>query len=226
MNIEIIVTNLLESNLAEKFGANRLELIHSFEHGGLSPNLEITKAVCDTVNIPVNVMLRPQSNLTFVYSKSDTMVLLRELEYIRDHTRANGIVFGALDQNGKIDLNILNLIIRNKGQLKLTFHRAIDVSKNILESYAQLLKIPEVDWVLTSGGFDTAVNGINVIKQMQKLRGGNSNATIIAGSGITPVNARNIIKHTNVSEIHLGTGVRNNNELSQDKFNELILALK
>ncbi len=226
MIVEIIVTNQLEAVTAETFGANRLELIHSFEHGGLSPALELTKTVCDAVNIPINVMLRPHNNLSFNYSKADTVILLQELEYIRDHTHANGIVFGALDINGNIDTALLTLIIANKGHLTLTFHRAIDASTNIIDSYRLLLDTAEVDWVLTSGGKNTALHGLDVIKEMQYLHRDHANATIIAGSGVTPENVLSIIKQTVVSEIHLGTGVRTGGILMQAKFEELHKQLK
>ena len=43
MKIEIIVTNVEEAILAEQYGADRLELIHAFNLGGLSPALDLSK---------------------------------------------------------------------------------------------------------------------------------------------------------------------------------------
>ena len=225
MIIEIIVTSVEDAITATKLGAHRLELIDSFEHGGLSPKLELTKFVCEQVNIPVNVMLRSNPCMDFNYNSHDIKIMLNELEYIRDFTKANGIVFGALDNNGKIDVTLLKLIITNKGHLKLTFHRAIDISNNIIRNYERLLDFKEIDLVLTSGGMETALEGAINIRKMIELSMNCEHAKILAGSGITPNNATEIIKQTSVTEIHLGTGVRINNILSAGKFKQLLLRL-
>ena len=222
MIIEIIVTSASEAKLAEEYGAHRLELIHAFEHGGLSPDLSITQEVCDIVHVPVNVMLRCSPHVGFIYTSTELDLTLRELEFIWDFTKANGIVFGALDKNGTIDINALKLIIANKGHLKLTLHRAIDVSTDIISSYHLLLDTQAVDWVLTSGGADTAMNGVNMIKQMISIGQNSANARIIAGSGITPDNAKLIENSTGVTELHIGTGVRSDGRLNKVKFDELL----
>ena len=226
MIIEIIVTTLDEAVLAEKYGANRLELIDSLVHGGLSPDLKLTRLVCEAVTIPVNIMLRPHGK-SFVYSKSDIRQIMSELDYIRDNTKANGVVFGALDHNGHIDTHLLEQIIANLGHLQLTFHRAIDASSDVIAAYKTLLKYPEVALVLTSGGTKTALDGIETIKQMVEIRqqSGKSYATILAGSGITPDNAKFIIRATQVEQIHLGQGIRENEVLTKTKFDHLIVAI-
>ena len=221
MITEIIVTNSEEAKLAQSFGSNRLELINSVAFGGLSPVLNITKEVCESVDIPVNIMLRNNSSEKFIYSKYDMDNMLQELEFIRLYTKANGIVFGALDRFGNIDMTALEIVIANKGHLKLTFHRAIDVATNIMSSYKQLLAIPQVDWVLTSGGAKIAIEGIDNIHKMVTMSQNHTNAQIIAASGITLENAPTIIKETGVQEIHIGTGVRLNNTLNQNLLKKL-----
>lgn len=230
MQIEIIVINKEEAILAEKCGATRVELIHAFELGGLSPKLKITKEVCDTVTIPVNIMLRPHDNSNgngnnFVYNTEQINTILAELKYIRDNTNANGIVFGALDENHNLDVRLLECIIQNKGHLQLTFHRAIDVSCDIITTYQQLLTYPEVDLVLTSGGRKTALEGIHTIKRMVQIHYKNrhNNAQIMAGSGINLYNIQQVMQQTNVNHVHLGTGVRTtpDNALSEQKLQQL-----
>lgn len=221
MFIEIIATNQDEAIFAEKCGANRIELIHDFDLGGLSPKLELSKTVCNTVNIPVNIMLRPHG-YNFIYSANDIKQIMKELEYLRDNTKANAVVFGALTNNGKINKKLLKLVLQNKGNLGFTFHRAIDTTTDILASYQELLQFPEIDLVLTSGGKNTAIEGRDIIKKMVKLNEKYNHCKILAGSGLNPQNVKELVKYTNVEQIHLGTGVRINNELSQIKFNELL----
>lgn len=221
--LEVIVTSKEEAILAQKYGANRLELIHAFEHGGLSPRVELTKNVCESVTIPVNVMLRSQASVDFDYTQADISQMQKELDFIRDNTKANGVVFGALDRNLNIHVKYLEQILANLGHLRFTFHRAIDVTRNILENYIILLDYTKVDHVLTSGGADVALNGVDNISQMVQLRyiKAKSNAVVLAGSGITPQNAKEIITKTKVTELHFGSGVRVNGILNPTAFTTL-----
>ena len=57
------------------------------------------------------------------------------------------------------------------------------------------------DRVLTSGGAESAFEGRNTIARMVKMSS-NSGTSIMAGAGITPENARQIIAETSVPEIH------------------------
>lgn len=221
MIVEVIVTSLSEAILAEKYGANRLELIASFTDGGLSPNLELSREVSATVKVPVNVMLRPHGK-NFIYDKTDEIKIINELIFLRDQTMVNGIVFGALYPDRSLNLDLLKKVIELKQHLSLTFHRAIDVSNNPIKAYQELLQFKEVELVLTSGGMDSALNGIENIQQMLKLNPKQEHAKIIAGSGITPDNANTLIKQTLVTQIHLGHGIRTNSSLSSHKFLKLM----
>lgn len=222
MTIEIIVTSIEEARKAQEYGASRLELIHSFELGGLSPSLQLSQAVCDAVNIPVNIMVRPHGR-SFCYNNTEISQIISEIEFLRDNTRANGIVFGALNLDFHIDTKLLEAVIAAKKHLSLTFHRAIDEAYNTLDAYKTLLKYKEIDLVLTSGGFGTAIEGNQIIKQMVELN--SQTCQILAGSGVTPENAKRLIESTGVTQIHLGSGVRENNILSKTKFLKLLAEL-
>ena len=225
MLVEVIVTNVEEAVLAEKYGANRLELINAFELGGLSPTLELSQAVCAAVKIPVNVMLRPHGN-GFIYNESDINQLIAELYYLKNKTKTNAIVFGALTTDGDIDIGLLQDVISHKGHLKLVFNRAIDATANILKSFERLLNYEEIDTILTSGGMVTAIEGINVIHHMVKLARTFNFCKIMAGSGITPQNAKEIITATGVKQIHLGSGLRTHGILDKNKFDQLLSSIK
>lgn len=224
MQVEVIVTSIKEAILAEQYGANRLELIHAFELGGLSPALELSKQVCNSVKIPVNIMLRPHGN-SYIYNKNDTQQIMTELNYLKSKTKANAIVFGALTNNKAIDIKLLQDIINYKGSLKLVFHRAIDETADIIKSYKQLLNYEEIDTILTSGGKTTAKEGVNIINQMVELGNKFSFCKIMAGSSITPENAKDIITVTRVRQIHIGNGIRTNGVLDKNKFDQLLAAI-
>lgn len=217
MLIEIIATNLEEAICAERYGADRLELIHDFELGGLSPQLELAREVCTAVKIPVNVMVRPHGE-SFIYTSQDMNKILHEIDYLLSNTKVSSIVFGSLTEDNVINLKQLESVIKlleNTG-VGLTFHRAIDVSRNIVAAYQELQNYaPHLTRVLSSGGKDSAIDGSAQLAIMQQDSRG---VILLAGAGITPDNAADLVRATKVSEIHLGTGVRTNGKLDQSKF--------
>ncbi len=222
MLVEVIVTNVEEAIAAEKYGANRLELIHAFDLGGLSPQLELSKQICSAVSIPVNVMVRPHGQ-SFIYDIKDMQTILLEIDYLITHTNVNDIVFGSLNEKKEVAFGQLEMIIKHieKTNHGITFHRAIDVSKDVYTAFKELHNYKEfVKRVLTSGGEDTAVAGATTICQLQHFAAADG-ITVLAGSGIKPENARDLISKTSVKEIHLGTGLRTNSKLDQAKFVEL-----
>ncbi|MGB4984382.1 MAG: copper homeostasis protein CutC, partial [Erysipelotrichaceae bacterium] len=127
MNLEIIVATVKDAISAQKLGATRLELCGALEEGGLTPSYGAIDAITSIVDIPVNVMLKTRSDYHF--DDDDMAVILKDLEMIK-RSNANGVVFGALTKDNRVDFDKLNLIIENKGHLKITHNRAIDRSVN------------------------------------------------------------------------------------------------
>lgn len=220
LQIEIIVKNADEAKLAEQYSADVLELIHDFSEGGLSPTRPIAKIVCEAAGIPVYVMVRPHGK-SFIYNEQDKQFILDEITYLRNETNAFGIVFGALMPDGHIDTDLLESVIATKGHLALTFHRAIDSSRDPIESYKTLLNYPAIDRVLTSGGKDTAAEGAEILQQFVTLNNNRGYATVLAGSGINLDNALALIKQTSVTAIHIGTGVREAGLLDKAQLKKL-----
>ena len=218
MLLEIIATTLSEAIDIEKYGADRIELVTGVSDGGLTPSIALAKEVCESVSIPVYVMLRPHSK-SFVYDESDKKVILEDLKALRN-TKAEGIVFGALNKDGSIDTDLLKEVILNKGDLKLVFHRAIDRSNNVLEN-TKLLCEYDIVRILTSGGEDNAILGTDVINQMTDITS-EFGITILAGAGLTPHNIKDFIETSNVSEVHMGSGVKFKGSNLEDISEELV----
>lgn len=223
MLIEVIATNLEEALLAEKFGADRIELIHAFTDGGLSPALELSREVCDALAIPVSVMVRPHAK-SFVYSPQDMLEINREIDFLVNNTQASAVVFGSLNVANRIDYTQLESILHllESTVLGLTFHRAIDVAYNVEEAFLELQNYTEtaLQRVLSSGGKATAQLGYEHLAAMQDMIRPNG-VKLLAGSGINPNNAADLIAKTKVKEIHLGTGLRINNKLEESLFQSL-----
>lgn len=222
MLIEIIATNINEAIQIEKFGGGRVELIDSFSDGGLSPNLKLSKAVADAVSIPVNVMVRPHAR-NFCYDHNDWRIIESEIDYLLSNTKINGVVFGVLDDKGKIDTKGLERMIRLvDGKGEITFHRAIDESIDPVLAFKELQNYGRaISNVLSSGGMPTAIEGRFNLRKMQDIKLADG-AKLLPGSGVNPSNALDLVSYLNVEQLHIGTGVRKDNLLHEVLFRSLL----
>jgi len=223
--LEIIAVTLKDAIDIEQYGGDRIELVTGIEVGGLTPSIGLIEKVCNTVDIPVNVMVRPHAK-SFVYDKYDEEVILRDIEEIKK-TKAYGIVFGALTCEGEIDEALLKKVIHAKEHLSLTFHRAIDESNDVMKSLKTLLKY-DIDRILTSGGKPKVTDAVDVIKEM--IEESKNKIIILPGSGLYLDNVDRFIQDAKPMEIHMGSGVKynkNNNEnISKEAIREVQTYLK
>ncbi|WP_290777511.1 copper homeostasis protein CutC [Exiguobacterium sp. UBA5002] len=214
--LEIIASTVEEAVAAEQAGADRIELVSALSEGGLTPSYGLIRQVVSTVEIPVHVLVRPHSK-SLVYSKSDEETIITDIDLIRE-LGAAGIVVGSLTADGRVDEGFLGRIIKHKGELSLTFHRAIDSSRDILEAAEVLADFPEVDRILTSGGQATALEGKETIA---RLIADYPDLIILPGSGITLENAETLLEATKASELHVGSAVLQDGIIQKERVEAL-----
>lgn len=214
--LEIIASTVEEAVAAEQAGADRIELVSALSEGGLTPSYGLIRQVVSTVEIPVHVLVRPHSK-SFVYSKSDEETIITDIDLIRE-LGAAGIVVGSLTADGRVDEGFLGRIIKHKGELSLTFHRAIDSSRDILEAAEVLADFPEVDRILTSGGQATALEGKETIARLIEDY---PDLIILPGSGITLENAEALLEATKASELHVGSAVLQDGAIQKERVEAL-----
>ncbi|NQX83412.1 MAG: hypothetical protein HRS50_01700, partial [Mycoplasmataceae bacterium] len=133
IKLEIIAWTIEDAKKIEQAGADRIELVVDLFRGGLTPPLDLVKKVVSSVSIPVRVMIR-DTDESFIYN---TKTMDNHIKYIKNLKDINpeGIVFGSLlkNKNEKLRINYKDLkrVIRSKGDMKLTFHRAFDELEEI-----------------------------------------------------------------------------------------------
>src|SRR5215510_9990539 len=119
--LEVIVCTVADAIEAEKGGADRLEVISHFERGGLTPAMELVRAIQSAVRLPLRVMLR-ESDGYQVASVGEVERLCstaRELAALR----VDGVVLGFL-HDGKIDIELTRRILESATTLNATSHHA------------------------------------------------------------------------------------------------------
>lgn len=195
---EACVETLEEALAAQNNGAHRIELCSDLAADGLTPSEELTVACIQNLQIPVMAMVRPRGG-NFVYSEAEIQQMESEIEFLKQSGVA-GVVFGLLTEDGNIDIENTHRLAKLAAPIDVTFHKAIDYSIDVLQSFQQLNRISGITRVLTSGGKDTAWNGRDILRQMQEMPG--RKIKIIAAGKVLPENRGQIAEYAGVSELH------------------------
>lgn len=121
---------------------------------------------------------------------------------------ADGVVLGVLRTDGRVDVERTRALVELAQPLSVTFHRAFDISANLLEAFEDVCATG-ADRLLTSGGKQECLQGIHTVAQL--VRAADGRIKIMAGGRIGIDNAARIIEGTGVTEIHvsLATPVKN-----------------
>ena len=208
MFIEIIATTLDQALQAEKFGADRIELVTAMLETGLTPSLGLIKQVKEKVKIPMVVMIRPHSK-SFVYSENDLETMVNDIKII-EPLGVDSFVLGVLDENNNIDEKSLKYLLSNIKNTPVAFHKAFDEVSDYKKSIDLLKKYPQIDRILTTFGSKDLKKDITKIKEhLEYAKSVNMN--ILLGGGINIENVKSLVSDLHVRQIHIGSAARINN---------------
>ncbi|MBK6283739.1 MAG: copper homeostasis protein CutC [Draconibacterium sp.] len=195
---EACVETFDEAVLAEKRGANRIELCSDLANDGLTPAFELMNKTISNLKIPVMVMIRPRAG-NFIYSEKEIGEMKSEIDMAKK-AGAAGIVLGLLTSENKIDVKNTKILAEYASPLPVTFHKAIDEMKNPVDGVIELLKIENIKRILTSGGLPTAFEGQSTIREMIKVAG--DKIIILVAGKVLDSNVDEIRKITGAKEFH------------------------
>lgn len=206
MILEVCCANIPSVRAAVQAGTDRVELCRDLEHDGLTPTAYTIRqavAICRPASVKVHVLIRPRQG-SFVYTPVEYRQTLADIRTAIRHG-ADGIVIGALTDQGDIDLDQTAGMIAYVRQCSsdrpvgITFHRAFDVCRDPFTALEQIIHLG-CDRILTSGQQPTAQAGIPLLRQLVQTAAGR--ITILCGSGVNTQNARHILLQTRATEIH------------------------
>ena len=175
----------------------RVEMCSNLKADGLTPLPEAVEEI-RLLGFEVVAMVRPRPG-DFCYSKD-------EFESMKQSTSdlvtagAHGIVLGLLDRSQRVPVSELRELVESCSGLPVTFHRAFDRSANMQEDLERIIEAG-CQRLLTSGGASTAWLGRKALAQLVKQA--DSKLEIIAGGGVRPGHAAELISETSVPWIHL-----------------------
>ena len=182
---------------AARAGARRVELCASLTEGGISPNPGTVQRARDLTDTEIMVMVRPRGG-DFLYTPREVESMLADIDFYRS-VGVDGVVFGTLQPDGHIDRSLTQQLAKAAASLKVTFHRAFDMTVDPLQALDVLIELG-IDRVLTSGQAATAPEGAALITQLHTRAAGRIG--ILPGGGLRPENVRAFLDQTGVSEFH------------------------
>ncbi len=198
-----ICANSIESALnAQNAGADRVELCMELSVGGLTPSKGMIQMASELLEIPLYVLIRPRAG-DFHYSIMELEIMKEDIAYCAEMGCA-GVVFGALTQDRKIDEAKTMLLMQEANYLDVTFHKAFDAVQNHFEAL-DTLKEMGFQRVLTSGGAENAVMGIDVLGEL--IEESDEEIIVMPGGGIRPDNIE-LLKGIGAAEYHSSAMIR------------------
>jgi copper homeostasis protein len=108
------------------------------------------------------------------------------------------VVIGFLSEDGRVEEELTRRMVKLATPMEVTFHRAFDEARQDPLEALQVIADCGCHRLLTSGQAPTALEGAGVIRRLV----GATKVKILAGSGVTPENVKELIEKTGVEEVH------------------------
>lgn len=195
--LEVIAFNIESCKAAQEAGANRIELCASPFEGGTTPSYSFIEAARKVLHIDLFVMIRPRGG-DFLYTEEDFDIMKNDIAICKQ-LGVDGIVFGILTTEGKVDKQKCRTLVESAYPMHCTFHRAFDRVADPRESMEDLIDIG-FERILTSGLHPKAMEGADTIASLIKQSG--SRIIIMPGSGINSENILELAEVTGAHEFH------------------------
>ena len=215
--IEIACFNLESALIAQKVGADRVELCADMSVGGTTPTIEIIQQAREHLTIDLYVMIRPRGG-DFVYSMHEIMYMYLDILEFKD-IGVDGFVFGILTNDGKIDIEVNKALVDLAKPFPCTFHRAFDEVLNVEKALEDVISCG-FSTILTSGTFPNVMEGKEILKQL--VNQANNRIKIMPGGGLRSTNISELNEMVNANWYHSsaitdGSEIANPEEIIQLK---------
>jgi copper homeostasis protein len=198
MVLEACVNSAISALAAQQGGADRVELCENMTDGGCTPSAGAIRFARKQLHIPLMVMIRPRG-ADFLYSVDEFEIMKEDVRLAKE-SGADGVVFGILAPDGRIDLDRMGGLVRIAKPMDITCHRAFDMTRDPFEAMDDLVSLG-IPRVLTSGQAGSALEGAPLIRELIRRAAGR--IVIMPGRGIKEHNLAETVRETGAHEYHL-----------------------
>jgi copper homeostasis protein len=195
--IEIACFNLESALIAQKAGADRVELCATISVGGTTPIIEMIQKAREHLTIDLYIMIRPRGG-NFCYSDSEFNQMKSEIETIKK-LGVNGFVFGVLNEDNTINIDQNKTLVAEAYPYPCTFHRAFDAVSNFEQALEAVIS-SGFSTILTSGTFPNVMEGKEVLKKL--VEQAKNRLEIMPGGGLRSTNISELNQIVNANWYH------------------------
>ncbi|MNV06910.1 Copper homeostasis protein CutC [compost metagenome] len=174
-----------------------MELFENLEQGGTTPSYGTLGVTRDKVKIPLFVLIRPRPG-DFLYDALERDIMLRDIELCRQ-LGCDGVVIGALNSAGDIDLPLCRELVAAAGPLGITFHRAFDAARDLPAALEDVVSLG-CQRILSSGGAASALEGSAMLSQLVTQAG--ARIQLMAGAGLNAQNIATVARNSGCRQLH------------------------
>jgi len=197
VQLEVCANGVNSALVAQEGGAYRVELCDNLLEGGTTPSYGQIALARKLLKIKLYPIIRPRGG-NFLYSDLEFEVMKADVQSCKA-LGCDGVVFGMLTADGKVDVERCKALLEIAHPLPATFHRAFDDASDLFDALEDLISLG-FERVLTSGGADTAVEGVGVLKKL--IEAATNRIEIMPGAGVSPENVASLVNLTHARAVH------------------------
>lgn len=196
--VEVCANGVESCIAAQEGGADRVELCAGIPEGGTTPSygeIKVARRVLTTTRL--HVIIRPRGG-DFLYTDLEVERMAADIAVCHE-LGVDGVVFGCLNADGTFDIEKNRYLMECSRGMSVTCHRAFDRAVNPEQALETVIDLG-FDRILTSGQQPKAIQGAALLAELHRQAAGR--IILMAGSGVTEQNIRELQEKTGLHEFH------------------------
>lgn len=195
--LEVCAFNIQSCIIAEKAGAERVELCENPVEGGTTPSHGTIERTREKISIELYPIIRPRAG-HYYYDEEEFAIMKRDILLCRE-LGCNGISTGVQLQTGEIDAERLKRLVEWAYPMGVTCHRVFDGTPDPFKALETIIGCG-CERVLTSGQKSAAPDATEILAQL--VQQANGRIVIMPGAGVRASNIEKLIRETGAIEYH------------------------
>jgi copper homeostasis protein len=195
--LEVCAFNIQSCIIAEKAGANRVELCDNPVEGGTTPSHGAIRQTRERVSIQLYPIIRPRAG-NYFYDDDEFAIMKKDIELCKQ-SGCDGISVGIQKQDGEIDTERLKRVVEWAYPLGVTCNRVFDAAPDPFKALEEIIQCG-CERILTSGQKSAAPDATEILASL--IKQADERILIMPGAGVRSSNIEKLIRETGASEYH------------------------